>query len=168
MFNTHHRPDQIHTSVFVAQGAIIVGDVTLAEDVGVWFNTVLRADTEAVRVGPRTNIQDGCILHADPGSPTHIGAGCTIGHRAIVHGARIGDNTIIGMGAIVLNGAEIGADSIVGAGALVTQGKTFPAGSLILGSPAKVVRPLTAEEIDANRRSAAEYVDKARAFRLAR
>jgi carbonic anhydrase/acetyltransferase-like protein (isoleucine patch superfamily) len=164
-FQTHPRPNQIHPSVFVAQGAVIVGDVTLAEDASVWFNAVLRGDTEKLVIGAGCNIQDGAILHADPGFPTLIDAGCTIGHRAIIHGARISANVLIGMGAILLNGVEVGADSIVGAGALLTQGKIFPPQSLILGSPAKVVRELTPEEIAANRTSAQEYIQKARAFK---
>ncbi|HLV36894.1 MAG TPA: gamma carbonic anhydrase family protein [Spirillospora sp.] len=164
-FHTRFRPEQVHPSVFVASGAVIVGDVTLAEDSSVWFNAVLRGDTEAVRVGAGTNIQDGAILHADPGYPTVIGTGCTVGHRAIVHGARVGDNTLVGMGAILLNGVEVGENCIIGAGALLTQGKVFEPGSLILGSPARVIRALTPAEIAANRASAADYTRKARAFK---
>jgi carbonic anhydrase/acetyltransferase-like protein (isoleucine patch superfamily) len=167
MFQTQFRPGQCHPSVFIAQGAVVVGDVTLAEDVSVWFNAVLRGDTEALTIGARTNIQDVCIFHADPGYPTIVGAGCTIGHRAIIHGARVGDNTIIGMGAILLNGVVVGENCIVGAGALLTQGKVFPPGSLILGSPAKVQRELTPDEIMTNRLSAESYVEKARAFKNA-
>jgi carbonic anhydrase/acetyltransferase-like protein (isoleucine patch superfamily) len=164
-FHTRLRPEQIHPSVFVASGAVVVGDVTLAKDASVWFNAVLRGDTEALIIGAGTNIQDGAIVHADPGYPTMIGTGCTIGHRAIVHGARVGNNTLVGMGAILLNGVEVGENSIVGAGALLTQNKTFPAGMLILGSPAKIVRELTAVEILTNRQCATEYIQKARAFR---
>lgn len=166
-FHTQFRPDQVHDSVFIAPGAVVVGDVTLAQDANVWFNAVLRADTEALRIGARTNIQDGAILHADPGYPTIIGRDCTIGHGAIVHGAQIGDNTLIGMGAILLNGVSVGENCIVGAGALLTQGKSYPAGTLILGSPAKIIRDLQPEEIEANRHAAAEYVAKGRAFKQA-
>lgn len=168
MFHTTFRPEQIHPSVFIAAGAVIVGDVTLAQEVSVWFNAVLRGDTEALTVGAGSNIQDGCIFHADPGYPITIGQNCTIGHRAIVHGAQVGDNCVIGMGAILLNGALVGDDSIVGAGALVTQGKIFPPRSLILGSPAKTVRELTADEIADNLQSASGYVEKACAFRNSR
>ena len=153
------------TSVFIAAGAVIVGDVTLEQRASVWFNAVLRGDTERLNIGAGSNIQDGAILHADPGFPALIGAGCTIGHSAIVHGARLSDHVLVGMGAIVLNGAQVGENCIIGAGALLTQGKHFPAGSLILGSPAKVVRPLNDEEIASIRRSAAAYVEKARAFK---
>ncbi|MBV7336366.1 gamma carbonic anhydrase family protein [Chloroflexi bacterium TSY] len=159
------RSDQVHPTVLIAQGAVIVGDVTLSEDCGVWFNATMRGDNEPITIGPRTNIQEGAIFHVDPGFPVVVGTGVTIGHGAIIHGARIGDNTVIGMGAIVLNGAEIGANSIVGAGALVTQGKLFPAESLIIGSPARVVRSVTPEEIEQNRQSARHYVERARTFR---
>jgi carbonic anhydrase/acetyltransferase-like protein (isoleucine patch superfamily) len=165
-FNTHMRPEQIHDSVFIAAGAVVVGDVTLAQDVSVWFNAVLRGDTELLIISAGTNIQDGAILHADPGYPTIIGKGCTIGHRAIVHGARVGDNTLVGMGAILLNGVQVGANSIIGAGALLTQDKIFPANALILGSPAKVIRDVTPEEISANLASAEGYIRKARAFKI--
>jgi carbonic anhydrase/acetyltransferase-like protein (isoleucine patch superfamily) len=165
MFNTTFRPHQIHPTVWLAPSAIVVGDVTLDEECGVWFNASLRGDTEAVHVGPRTNIQEGAIFHADPGFPAIVGADVTIGHRAIIHGARIGDLAVIGMGAILLNGAEVGAQSLVGAGALVTEGKKFPEGVLIVGSPARVVRELTPEEIERNRRAADIYVQRAKAFR---
>jgi len=164
-YNTTFHPEKIHADVWIADGAVVVGDVRLQANASVWFNAVLRGDTEALSIGEDSNIQDGVIGHADPGYPLIIGRGVTIGHRAVVHGARIGDNTLIGMGAIVLNGAQIGANCIVGAGALVTQNKVFEDNSLILGSPAKAVRSLTSEEIASNRRSAAEYVAKARAFK---
>lgn len=165
MFQTAFRPQQIHPSVWLAPSAIVVGDVTLAEACGVWFHASLRGDTEAILVGPRTNIQEGAIFHADPGFPVMVGSDVTIGHGAIIHGARIGDHTVIGMRAVLLNGAVIGANSLVGAGALVTEGKVFPPGVLILGSPAKVVRELTPEEIERNRQAAAIYVQRAQAFR---
>jgi len=164
-YNTGHHPNQIHPSVWIAEGAVVVGDVTLAENVSVWFTAVLRGDTESLTVGANSNIQDGAVCHADPGFPLIIGEGVTVGHRAIVHGATVGDDSLIGMGAIVLNGATIGDNCIVGAGALVTQNKDFPDNSLILGSPAKVVRALTEDEIAANRRSATEYVAKGQAFK---
>jgi carbonic anhydrase/acetyltransferase-like protein (isoleucine patch superfamily) len=165
MFDTAFRPELIHPSVFIAQGAVIVGDVTLAEDSSVWFNAVLRGDTEPIRIGSRSNIQDGAIFHVDPGFPVVVGAGATIGHRAIVHGARIGAHTIIGMGSTLLNGVIIGENCIVGANSLVTQGKVFPAGKLIVGSPARVVRELTPEEIASLTDSAQTYVERAKAFK---
>ena len=168
MFDTIFRPDLIHPSAFIAQGAVIVGDVTLAEDTSVWFNAVLRGDTEPIRIGPRSNIQDGAIFHVDPGFPVVVGAGVTIGHRAIVHGAQVGDNTIIGMGTTLLNGVIIGENCIVGANSLATQGKVFPAGKLIVGSPARVVRELTPEEIASLPDSAQTYVQRAKAFKQSR
>jgi len=159
------QPDKAHFSAFIAPGAVIVGDVTLGEDAGVWFNASLRGDVEAIVVGPRTNIQEGCILHADPGYPCVIGEGVTVGHGAVVHGARVGDNCIVGIRAVLLNGAVVGGNCIVGACALLTEGKVYPPNSLILGIPARVVRPLTAEEIEGNRASAARYVARACAFR---
>lgn len=164
-FHTTHRPEQIHPTVFVAPHAIIVGDVTLTEACSVWFHATLRGDVEPIRIGARSNIQEGAVLHVDPGYPVTVGTGVTIGHRAIVHGATVQDNVIIGMGSTVLNGAVIGANSIVGANALVTEGKIFPQGSLILGSPAKVMRGLTEEEIARIRHGAESYVARAAAFR---
>lgn len=164
MFDTQFRPTQIHPSAFVASGAVIVGDVTLAELTSVWFNAVLRGDTTAITIGARSNIQDGAVLHADPGFPAEIGEGVTVGHGAIVHGAKIGNNTVIGMGAIVLNGAVVGENCIVGAGALITEGKVFPSGVLIIGSPAKAVRELTEDDINRNYLSAETYVMRSRAF----
>jgi carbonic anhydrase/acetyltransferase-like protein (isoleucine patch superfamily) len=165
MFHTTFRPHQLHPSVWLAPSAIVVGDVTLHEECGVWFHASLRGDSEAIVIGPRTNIQEGAIFHADPGYPAIVGADVTIGHGAIVHGARIGDQVVIGMRAVLLNGCVIGAQSLVGAGALVTEGKEFPSGVLIVGNPARVVRELTREEIERNQRAAAIYVQRAHAFR---
>ncbi len=164
-FHTTYRPHQVHPTVWLAPSAIVVGDVTLDEEVGVWFNASLRGDMEAILVGARTNIQEGAIFHADPGFPVLVGSDVTIGHGAVVHGARIGNQTVIGMRAVLLNGAVIGANSLVGAGALITEGKVFPDGVLIVGVPAKVVRDLTPEEIAKNRRAADIYVQRALAFR---
>lgn len=158
-------PQKSHSSVFIATGAIVVGDVHLAEEVSVWFNAVIRGDTETLRIGARTNIQDLSMIHADPGYPVIIGEDCTIGHRVIVHGAKIGRMSLIGMGAILLNGVEVGEESIVGAGALLTQNKKFPPRSLILGSPAKVVREITEEDMESIRHGAEHYVEKAKQYR---
>ena len=147
--------------VLICPGASVTGEVTLGKGVNIWYNAVLRGDEGAITVGENTNIQDCAVLHEE----TVVGAGCTIGHGAIVHGCTIGDNVLIGMGATVLNGARIGDDCIVGAGALVTGKMDAPAGSMILGSPAKVVRPLTAEEIEGNRISARGYLHTAEKFR---
>lgn len=157
--------DKAHPSVWIATGAVVVGDVHLAEDVSVWFNAVIRGDTETLRIGARTNIQDLTMIHADPGFPVIIGEDCTIGHRAIIHGAKIGDRVLVGMGAILLNGVEVGAECVIGAGALLTQGKKFPPRSLILGSPAKAVREITDEDMQMIQAGAAHYVEKARHYR---
>ncbi len=151
--------------LFLAPDAHVIGDVTLGEDVGVWFGAVLRGDNAPIAVGARTNIQEGAMLHVDPGFPLLIGADCTIGHHAIVHGCTIGEGTLIGMGASILNGARIGANCLVGAGALVTEGKSFPDGTLIVGAPARAVRELDEAALAALRRSAAVYVANAERFR---
>ncbi len=143
---------------FIAPSADVIGKVSLGEDSSIWYHAVLRGDHDFIRVGRCCNIQDGCILHTDEGYPVEIGDCVTVGHGAIVHGCHIGDNTLIGMGAIILNGAEIGENCLIGAGALVTQGMKIPDGMMVLGSPAKIKRPLTAEEIRGNRNSAEEYV----------
>jgi carbonic anhydrase/acetyltransferase-like protein (isoleucine patch superfamily) len=151
-------------SVFIAAGAVVVGNVAIGAESSVWFNAVIRADAEAVSLGRRTNVQDGCVLHADPGYPCRIGDGVTVGHRAIVHGAIVDDNVVIGMGAIVLNGAKIGRDSLIAAGAVVTEGSEVPPGSLVVGMPGKVKRPLKLEEIERNRRAAEHYVENAKQY----
>lgn len=147
--------------VLICEGARVAGDVILGKGVSVWYNAVLRGDEGAIVVGEDTNIQDGAVLHEE----TTVGKGCTIGHNAIVHGCTVGDNVLIGMGAVVLNGARIGDDCIVGAGALVTGRMDAPAGSMLLGSPAKVVRPLTEAEIEGNRESARGYLHAAELYR---
>lgn len=145
-------------SVWIAPGAHVIGDVRFGAGASVWFGAVIRGDNEPVLIGERTNVQDGAVLHSDPGAPLRIGANVTIGHRAVVHGCTILDGCLIGMGAIILNGARIGRHSIVGAGALVTEGKEFPDEVLVLGSPAKVVRRLDGRELNLIDRSAAGYV----------
>ncbi|WP_174298043.1 gamma carbonic anhydrase family protein [Sphingomonas bacterium] len=158
------RRPTIPPDSWVAPSADLIGDVRLGRWVGVWFGAVIRADNGAIVVGDRTNIQDGAMLHADPDAPLRIGAGCTIGHRAILHGCTVGTNVLVGMGATVLNGATIGDDCLVGAGALVTEGKAFPPGSLVMGSPARVVRDLSPDAIAALRRSADGYVARQRDY----
>lgn len=148
---------KIHESVFIAWNAEVAGAVRLAKDVSIWFSVTLRADIAPIEIGEGSNIQDGSVVHVDTNAPTIVGRNVTVGHRAILHSCVIGDDALIGMGAIILNGAEIGAESIVGAGALVTQGKKFPPRSLILGSPAKFVRELTADEIADIKKNAAHY-----------
>ena len=148
-------------NVLICDGARVAGDVTLGKGVSVSYNAVLRGDEGAITVGENTNIQDGAVMHEE----TVVGSGCTIGHNAIVHGCTVGDNVLIGMGAVVLNGAKIGDNCIVGAGALVTGKMDAPAGSMILGSPAKVVRPLTEAEIEGNRGPARGYLHAAELYR---
>ncbi|PYB71211.1 gamma carbonic anhydrase family protein [Rhizobium wuzhouense] len=143
---------------WIASGAQVIGDVRLGLDVGIWFNAVLRGDNDPITIGKGTNIQDGVMIHTDPGFPTKIGDGCTIGHHAIVHGCTIGDNSLIGMGATVLNGAVIGKNCLVGANALVSEGKVFPDNSLIVGAPARVVRTLDDNAVARLRLSAESYV----------
>lgn len=137
----------IHSSVYVAPGAQIAGNVEIGEDCGVWYNAVVRGDSNTIRVGKRTNIQDLALLHVDKHYVLTVGDNVTIGHSAIVHGCTVGSQVLIGMGAIILNGAEIGDNCIIGAGALVTEGMKIPTGSMVYGSPAKVIRPLREEEI---------------------
>lgn len=149
---------------WVAPGAHVVGHVVMGRDVSIWFNAVVRGDNEPIAIGARSNIQDGSVLHSDPGSPLTIGEGVTVGHKVVLHGCTIGDNTLIGIGSVILNRAVIGRDTLVGAGALVTEGKTFPDGVLLMGSPARVVRELTPEQIEGLKRSAEHYVGNARRF----
>ncbi len=155
----------IADSAWVADSAEVMGDVALGDEVGIWFGVVVRGDTAPITVGARTNIQDLSVLHADLGLPLSIGAGVTVGHKAMLHGCTIGDNSLIGIGAVVLNGAKIGQGCLVGAGALVTEGKEFPDGSMIIGSPAKVVRSLTPEQLQGLRQSADHYVANAQRFK---
>lgn len=150
---------------FVAPDAHVIGKVVIGEDVGIWFGAVLRGDNETITLGARTNIQEHAMLHTDMGFPMTIGEGCTIGHGAILHGCTLGENVLIGMGAIVLNGADIGAGSLVGAGALVTEGKAFPPGSLIVGSPARAVRQLDEAAIEGLKKSSSSYVNNFKRFK---
>ena len=152
----------IDGSVFRAPGSVVVGDVQIGPDSSIWYNAVVRADVSPVRIGSRTNIQDGAILHADPGFPCIVGDDVTIGHKAIVHGAKVGDGALIGMGAILLNGAEIGAEAIVAAGAVVTEGTIVAPGTLVAGIPAREKRQLDDDARQMGRTGAAGYVRNAR------
>ena len=151
--------------VWIAPDAQVIGRIVLGRDVGVWFGAVLRGDNEAITIGAGSNVQEHTMMHTDMGFPLTVGENCTIGHRAILHGCTIGDNSLIGMGAIVLNGARIGNNCLVGAGALVTEGKVFPDNSLIVGSPARAVRKLDADAVERLKMSAQAYVANARRFR---
>ena len=152
-------------SNWIAPSADVIGDARLGHGVSVWFSAVIRADNTPITVGDRTNIQDGAILHSDPGTPLTIGTGCTIGHNVILHGCTIGNDVLIGMGATIMNGSVIGDGCLIGANALITEGKIFPPKSLIIGSPAKVVRELTDEDSAVGKVSAASYTDKLRHYR---
>lgn len=153
---------KINKSCYVADTATIIGDVTLEDNVNVWYGTVIRGDVNYVRVGKNTNIQDNTVVHVDSGGyPTVIGENVTIGHGAIIHACTIGSNTLIGMGAIILDGAEIGENVIIGAGALVPPGKKIPSNSLAVGSPAKVIRELGEDEVEKRAHHAHRYVELA-------
>ncbi|MCM2369511.1 gamma carbonic anhydrase family protein [Aporhodopirellula aestuarii] len=132
----------VDPSVFIAPGAVVVGEVRIAAEASIWYGAVMRGDAERIEIGPRTNVQDQCVLHGDPGMPCILGADVTVGHSAVVHGATVEDEALIGIGAIVLNGARIGRGAIVAAGALVTEGSEIPAGMLAVGSPAKPIKPV--------------------------
>jgi carbonic anhydrase/acetyltransferase-like protein (isoleucine patch superfamily) len=149
---------------YIADDASIIGSVRLKSAASIWFGSVLRGDNDWIVLGARSNVQDGCILHTDPGVPLHIGDDVTVGHRVMLHGCTIGNNSLIGIGSIILNNAKIGSDSIVGANSLVTEGKEFPDGVLIVGSPARVIRDLNDDEIQFNTWSAKHYVANGRRF----
>lgn len=149
---------------FKARNALVTGDVTLAEDVGIWFGCVLRGDDAPLSVGARTNIQDLTMIHADTGAPNVIGSEVTVGHRCVLHGVRVGDRSLIGMGAVLLGGSVIGSEALVAAGAVVREGFHVPDGMLAAGVPAKLIRPLTPEERKSFLASAAGYVQKIRLY----
>ena len=157
---------RIHSSCFIAASADVIGDVGIGEQSSVWFQCVLRGDVLPIKIGKRTNIQDHSILHATPGgAPTVVGDDVTVGHRVIIHGARIKDRVLIGMGSTILDFVEVGEDSLIGAGSLVTKGTIIPPRSLVLGSPAKIVRELKPEELELIRKSAEGYVANAKRYR---
>lgn len=160
------RPE-VAESAWVAPGAYVIGAVYLGEESSVWYGAVLRGDTESIRIGARTNVQDGCVLHADPGSPAVVGEGCVVGHKAVVHGCRIEDGCLIGINATVLNGVKIGEGSIVAAGAVVPEGQEFPARSLIVGVPARQVGEVTGEQTQEIARGVRSYIERATAHREA-
>jgi carbonic anhydrase/acetyltransferase-like protein (isoleucine patch superfamily) len=159
IMNFMNKKPNFEDDVYISETSVIIGDVTLKKNANVWFGAVIRGDAESIVIGKNTNIQENTVVHVDENDRVEVGEGCTIGHGAIIHGCKIGNNTLIGMGAIILNGAEIGNNSIVGAGSLVTQNKKFEDGVLIIGNPAKVVRNLTEEEIEKNKRSSLVYIE---------
>ena len=161
LYGVAGQQPSVHPTAWVAPSADLIGDVYLGEAASVWFGAVIRADNTPIVVGDRSNIQEGAMLHSDPGAPCTVGEGCTVGHHAILHGCTLGANVLVGMGATVLNRAVIGEDCLIGAGALVTEGKNFPPGHLIVGAPARAVRALDPAAIAALRLSAAHYAHKA-------
>lgn len=159
-----HRP-AVHDDVYIAETADVIGQVTLKARSSVWYQAVLRGDTDHLEIGEESNIQDGAVLHADPGFPLKVGGGVTVGHQAMLHGCTIGDGCLIGIQAVVLNGAVIGENSLVGAGAFIKEGAVFPANSLIVGSPAKVVRELSEEVVAGLKKNAQSYVERGKLHR---
>ena len=155
----------LHDTAWIADSAQVMGNVSIAEDCSVWFGVVIRGDTETITIGKGSNIQDNSVLHADVGMPLMIGENVTVGHQVMLHGCTVGDNSLIGIQSVVLNGAKIGKNCLVGAGSLVTEGKQFPDGCMIVGSPARVIRQLTPEQIEGLKMSAQHYMDNARRYR---
>ena len=164
IYSLNDKQPVMAEGAWVADSAQVIGAVDLGVNASVWFGTVIRGDTENIRIGEGSNIQDCSVLHADVGKPLTVGKHVTVGHQVMLHGCTIGDESLIGIGAVVLNGAKIGKNCLVGAGSLVTEGKEFPDGSMIMGSPAKVVRELSAEQIEGIRTSAKNYVLNAKRF----
>jgi carbonic anhydrase/acetyltransferase-like protein (isoleucine patch superfamily) len=156
---------RLAATAWVADSARVVGDVSLADGASAWFGVVIRGDSDHIEIGRGSNIQDNSVVHADAGFPTTIGEYVTVGHQAMIHGCSIGDHSLVGIQAVILNGAKIGKHCLVGAGALVTEGQSFPDGSLILGTPARVVRQLTPEQMDGLTKTAEHYVENARRYR---
>lgn len=150
---------------FIAENATVIGSVVLENNASVWFNAVIRGDNELITIGENSNVQDGSVLHTDPGVPLTIGKGVTIGHKVMLHGCTIGDNSLIGINAVVLNGARIGKNCLIGANSLIPEGKEIPDGSLVMGSPGKVVRELSAEQIKGLEASAQSYVNNSKRFK---
>jgi carbonic anhydrase/acetyltransferase-like protein (isoleucine patch superfamily) len=156
----------IHESVFIAPGATVMGDIVIEENASVWFHTTIRAEHSSIHIGKCSNVQDNCVIHVSRDDSVTIGENVTIGHSAIVHGCTVGNNTMIGMGAILMNGASIGSNCIIGAGSLITRNTVIPDNSLVLGSPGKIIRTVTFQEIQANIVNAKMYVDEAQIYKI--
>ena len=164
IYQIDQKTPQIAASAWIAPNATVIGDARLGDNVSIWWNAVLRGDNDPIHIGANSNIQDGSVLHTDEGVPMHIGANVTVGHMVMLHGCTVGDNSLIGIGSVILNRAVIGKHSIVGANSLIPEGKVFPDGVLIVGSPGKVVRELSEEEKARLQKSADHYVDNARRY----
>lgn len=165
LYQLDDRVPQVHATAYVAESAELIGSVEIGEGASVWSQVTMRGDNEPIVIGRHSNVQEGSVLHTDPGCPLVVGEGVTVGHQAMLHGCTIGDGALIGIQAVVLNRAKIGRNCLVGAGALVTEGKEFEDGMLILGSPAKAVRPLSEEDIARMRRGAQTYVERGQRFK---
>ena len=165
IFKLDNLSPEIHADPWVADRAAVIGQVVLEAGVSVWFYAVLRAENAAIHVGENSNIQDGSVLHVDPGMPLTIGKNVTIGHKVMLHGCTIGDESLIGINAVVLNGAKIGKNCLIGANALIPEGKEIPDGSLVMGSPGKIVRTLTPEQMQGLKLSALHYVDNGKRYK---
>ena len=166
MNNTENVAEpKIDSTAYIAAGAVVVGDVEIGAGSSIWYNAVLRADNDSIRIGANSNVQDGAVIHEDCGSPVIIGDNVTIGHMAMLHGCTIGDNSMVGMGAIVLNGCRIGRNCLVAAGALVTGGTVVPDNSLIMGAPAKIIKPMSEANTREVQAAAAQYVSHAAEYR---
>ncbi|MBT8114600.1 MAG: gamma carbonic anhydrase family protein [Arenicella sp.] len=165
IFALGDQTPQIAESCFIAPSASLIGSVKLATDASVWFNCVLRGDNDSITIGEGSNIQDGSVLHVDPGCPINIGRNVTVGHKVMLHGCSIGDNSLIGMNAVVLNGARIGKNCLIGANTLITENTEIPDGQLVLGSPGNIVKALNQANIELIKASAEHYVENARRYR---
>ena len=164
IYTLRNKTPKIANTAWVAPDANVIGNVELKEKTSVWFGATLRGDNELIDIGAGCNIQENTVMHTDMGFPLRIGMNCTIGHKVMLHGCEIGDNSLIGMGAIVLNGAKIGSNCLIGAGALITENKSIPDGSLVVGSPGKIIRSLSDEEIKSLEKSAIHYQQNAARF----
>lgn len=159
------KDPKISEKAFVAKNATVIGDVTVEEDANIWFGAAIRGDMDSIYIGKGSNVQDNAVVHVDKGFPVRIGENVTIGHGAIVHGCTVGDNVLVGMGAIILNGAKIGDNCIIGAGATVTQNKEIPANSLLVGCPAKVIREVDGQGAESTRQNALRYIEEGKEYK---
>lgn len=165
IYQLEERTPEFADEYWIADSAIVIGSVRLLLNASVWFNAVIRGDNEIITIGENSNIQDGAVLHTDAGFPLTVGKNVTVGHKAMLHGCSIGDNTLIGINSVVLNGARIGNNCLIGANALIPEGKEIPDGSLVMGSPGKVIRELSSQQIKGVEMSALHYVENARRYR---
>lgn len=159
------KDPKISEKAFVAKNATVIGDVTVEDDANIWFGAAVRGDMDSIYIGKGSNVQDNAVVHVDKGFPVRIGENVTIGHGAIVHGCTVGDNVLVGMGAIILNGAKIGDNCIIGAGATVTQNKEIPANSLLVGCPAKVIREVDGQGAESTRQNALRYIEEGKEYK---